>query len=80
MNCRVLNFTDHAILLGTGTYTKTALSLGWRLESVTNAQLDSSAANGTIVYCTDCTLNSATCAAASTGARATRINGSWRCD
>lgn len=38
------------------------------------------ASNGSLIYCSDCTINSATCVGGSTGARATRINGAWRCD
>lgn len=36
-------------------------------------------ANGTMVYCSDCTFANP-CAGAGTGALAKRLNGAWRCD
>jgi hypothetical protein len=39
----------------------------------------SNVTNGTIVYCDNCTVASAPCTGASTGALAIRVNGTWRC-
>lgn len=36
--------------------------------------------NGTVLYCSDCTVNSAPCAGAGTGAIAKRLATAWRCD
>lgn len=79
LNCRVVNLTEHAVLLGAGTYTKSAVSMGEPLGAVTFAQLGS-AVNGTLVYCSDCSYNSNPCSGSSTGAFAKGANSIWRCD
>lgn len=52
---------------------------GIQLGSFTQASLPA-APNGTLVYCSDCTVNSATCTGGGSGAVAKRVNGAWRCD
>lgn len=52
---------------------------GAQLLSVLHAALPGSALNGTLLYCSDCTLASP-CASGGTGALAKRINGAWVCN
>lgn len=59
--------------------TRAVAPQGIQLGSFTQATLPA-APNGTLVYCSDCTVNSAPCSGGSTGAVAKRVNGSWRCD
>jgi hypothetical protein len=49
------------------------------LASKPFATLDNAAANGSLVYCPDCT-PSPNCAGKGTGALAKRINNAWKCD
>ena len=47
--------------------------------SVTFANLPATFPNGAALYCSNCTVASAPCTGASTGAMALRVNGAWRC-
>ena len=52
----------------------------WRLASVNQATLAGiAAANGDLIYCTDCTIANP-CAGGGSGALAKRINGAWICN
>lgn len=74
--------TSFSNTLTSGTYTAAnGISVtggDMTLRSMTFASLLASA-NGTIVYCSDCTAT-ATCAGAGTGALAKRINAAWVCN
>lgn len=48
-------------------------------EGVTHANLPANAADGSQVYCTDCTFGASGCASGGTGAWAQRLNGVWSC-
>lgn len=50
------------------------------LVGVAYADLIANAANGTLLYCSNCTAGSTPCSGASTGAFAKRINGVWQCN
>ena len=78
LNCRVVNLTDHDVLIGAGTYVKSAASIGTKHIPVTFAELGTPA-NGYEVYCSDCTVANP-CAGSGTGAMAKRLNAAWRCD
>ena len=50
------------------------------LVGVAFVDLVSNAANGTLLYCSNCTAGSNPCTGASTGAFAKRVNGAWACN
>jgi hypothetical protein len=53
---------------------------GTALNTVAFANLQTTnVSNGTIIYCDTCTVASAPCTGASTGALAIRVNATWRC-
>lgn len=56
---------------------------GIRLKSVTFANLPGSPANGDEIFCSDCAQTTpyvdTTCVSGGSGAKATRINGAWKC-
>lgn len=55
---------------GAGTPLNTSIQANLPTTNVTN---------GTIIYCSDCTVASSPCTGSSTGAFAMRVNGAWRC-
>lgn len=44
------------------------------------ADLPANTANGTLIYCSNCTPGSSPCTGASTGAMAKRLSGTWQCN
>lgn len=77
-NVRPQNSGSLALMDNAETTELTIGTNGPQFRSVTQATLPA-AGNGTILYCSDCTVATSPCTAGSTGAMAFRVNGAWRC-
>jgi hypothetical protein len=59
--------------------TVAAFPVATMMTSVLFANLPATYPNGGVVYCSNCTVSTAPCTGASTGAMALRVNGAWHC-
>ena len=84
-----ISITDNKIQIGNivdgvGSLNANMISLHDNIPGITNAVLIASpytaADNGSTIFCTNCLINSATCASGGTGDICVRANGVWRSD